>query len=162
MNVGKYTLVNVDKVERAIHGTVGAGGSPKGGVGDDAKPADILAEYDRLGGHILMDGKYKVKMGSFYDFKGKKPHDKPAPILVFNVNGETVEVPANKPLPLEVQAAEAAAVKKAGKRKAKADADAASKKSKNSKAAKKAKDSEDEEGEEEEESEEEETEGEAA
>lgn len=112
MDVGKYTLQNPDKIHRAIHGTVLSQGQLKGGVGEDAEPAAILAEYDRLGGLILMDGKYKVKTGSFYDFAGRKSFAKPKPTLLFTINGEVIEVPADKPLPLEVQAAEQADTRK--------------------------------------------------
>lgn len=148
MKVGKYSFANEEKLNRAIHGTVMSGGTAQGGVGEDAKPADLLAEYDRLGGLILFEGKYRVKTGSFYDFKAKKAVAKPKPILLFNVNGETVEVPAGKELPIEVQAAEAAGAKKAKKTKAKVEAAEKSKASKKKKATKKAKDEEDEEGEE--------------
>lgn len=112
MKVGKYNLVNADKVERAINGTVLDRGMTKGGVGEGAEPSAILAEYDRIGGLILFENKYKVKTGSFFDFKAKKPIAKPKPKLVFSINGESVEVDADKALPLEIQASEAAGEKK--------------------------------------------------
>lgn len=111
MQIGQFTLANADKVERAINGTVLDKGSTKGGVGPNASEDEIIAEYDRLGGLILM-GRNKVRMGCFYDFKSKKAFAKPKPYLVFNVNGETVEVDASKPLPIEVQAAEIADARK--------------------------------------------------
>lgn len=117
MNIGEYTLANNDKVERAINGTVLDRGMAKGGVGVDASDAEILAEYDRLGG-LILKGTYKVKMGSFYDFKSKKPFANPKPVLVFQVNGETVEVDADEPLPLEVRAAEQANAKRVAKKSA--------------------------------------------
>lgn len=112
MKIGDYTLVNKDKLDRAINGTVGSAGALAGGVGVDAEESEILAEYDRLGGLILKDGKYKVKTGSFYDLKNKKAFAKPKPVLLFNVNNEVVEVPADEPLPLEVRASEQAKTKK--------------------------------------------------
>lgn len=120
MNIGKYVLANPEKVDRAINGTVGAGGQPRGGVGPEAKPAAIIAEYDRLGGHIITaDGGYKVKPGSFYDFKNKKAIAKPEPMLTFRIDGEDIEVDEGEPLPMEVRASQAAAKKKAEKAAAK-------------------------------------------
>lgn len=144
MKIGNYTLANAEKVERALHGTVLSQGQLKGGVGDDADPADILAEYDRIGGRILMDGKYKVKLGCFFDFSTQKPFKKPKPILVFNIGGEFVEIDGTKPLPLEVQAAEQAETRKAAKRKAAMDKKAMSSKKKAAKKAAKNKASDDE------------------
>ena len=87
MQIGKYSLVNEDKLNRAMFGTpIGTNGEMKGGVGEDADPSDIIVEYDRLGGLVLM-GKHKVKTGGFWDFKGKKAVAKPKPMLIFNING---------------------------------------------------------------------------
>lgn len=134
--VNGYHLVNAEKLDRAINGTVMSEGALKGGVGNDAEPEEVIAEYDRLGGLILKDGKYKVKTGCFYDFKKKAAFKDPAPVLVFVVNGETIEVDADEPLPLEVRAANQAEEKKQAKRKkAAAEADA----KKGAAAAKKAK-----------------------
>lgn len=127
MQIGDYTLANADKIDRAVNGTVLDKGLLKGGVGADAEGKLILAEYDRLGGLILFQGKYKVKTGSFWDLKAQKPIAKPKPVLVFNVGGEVVEVPADEPLPLEVRASEQVKEKKAKKVKAVADKKAASK-----------------------------------
>lgn len=121
MRIGKYTLANSDKLERAINGTILDQGRMTGGVGADADESEIIAEYDRLGGLILKDDKYKVKTGSFYDFKTKKAIAKPKPVLLFTVNGEVVEVDADEPLPLEIRASEAAHDKKKAKAKAVAD-----------------------------------------
>lgn len=100
----KFELVNADKVHRAIFGTTGRGGIPVGGVGEGASSAAILAEYDRLGGLIRLNSD-TVKMGSFYDFKGRKVRDEADVKLVFKVNGKTVEVAADEPLPPIVRAA---------------------------------------------------------
>lgn len=151
MKIGSYKLVNADKVERAIHGTVGSRGETKGGVGEDADASEILAEYDRLGGLIKKDGKYRVKTGSFYDIKGKKPHAKPKPILLFSVDGEIVEVDANKELPLEVKASEMVKERRETKAAAKREATKDSKGKKAAAKKSKAKADKDEEGDEDEE-----------
>ncbi len=136
MKIGKFSLINADKVERAINGTILDQGRLTGGVGADADDGAIIAEYDRLGGLIRM-GMHKVKTGGFFDFKNKKPHDKPKPMLEFRVDGELVEVDATKPLPIEVQAAEIALTKK--QKKAEAARQAAADKAGKKAAAKKAK-----------------------
>lgn len=112
-------MVNDEKVQRAMHGSVASKGLMVGGVGEDADDDAILAEYDRLGG-LVKKGRHNVKTGSFYDFKNKRPHKTPKPMLVFSVNGEIVEVEADKPLPIEVQAAEIANQKKRDRKTAKA------------------------------------------
>lgn len=140
-------LMNPEKAERALNGTVGAQGALVGGVGADAEEGAILAEYDRLGGLITLEGN-KVKTGSFYDFAGKKPHKKPQVMLVFQIEGETIEVSPDEPLPLEVRAAKAAKAKKAAAKAQKAqeaaDKKAAGKKGKKGKKANAAADEEDE------------------
>lgn len=147
----------MDKVERAINGSVGAQGSLVGGVGKEATPEAIIAEYDRLGGLIvkikpglkpedlnlpedatpeeklkaekkLMKMSYKVKTGSFYDFKKGEARAKPQVLLVFrDLYDNEIEIPEDEPIPLEVRAAEAAkekgSKKKAGKKKAETDED---------------------------------------
>lgn len=106
--------MNGEKYERALHGTVMAHGEMKGGVGDDASEEKILAEYDRLGG-LVKKGKYTVKMGSFYDFKAKKPRIKPEVTFLFrNLDGETVEIPEGDEIPMDVKAAEMISEKKRG------------------------------------------------
>lgn len=119
LTVGEYTAVNSYKLDRAINGTMGSKGALVGGVGSDADPKEILAEYDRLGG-LILKGKYKVKTGSFYDFKAKKPFAKPSPVLVFSFGGEFTEVPADEPIPVEVRAQEQAQETKRAKQIAKA------------------------------------------
>lgn len=145
MEIGEYTLVNQEKLDRAINGTVGAEGRPRGGVGADASEEAILAEYDRLAGLIRYQG-YKVKTGCFYDFDGKKPFEDPEPMLEFKIDGETIEVAVGEALPMEVRATEEAkkrkAAKKAEKDAAKADKKAASKKGKGKKNAVKESDEE--------------------
>lgn len=119
MEIGDYTLINPDKLERAINGSIVSGGQVKGGVGPSASSDAILAEYDRLGGAILYKGQYHVKLGGFYDFKNKCAFKKPAPVLDFRFEGEVVEVPVGDPLPLEIRASEQAKARKAEKAAAK-------------------------------------------
>ena len=108
MKLGKYEAQNDEKVNRAIYGSMSSGGQLKGGVGENAAPEVILAEYDRLGGAILL-GKNKVKMGSFYNFEKRVAREKPEVLLVFrDLNGVQVEIPEGKEVPIEVKAAELA------------------------------------------------------
>lgn len=107
MNIKEYTLVNEIKVERAINGTIGSGGTLKGGVGKEASDDAKLAEYDRLGGLIKLNGD-TVKKSSFFNFETQQPHAHPHVLLQFTINGKTVEVPAGAELPPLVRAAKAA------------------------------------------------------
>lgn len=66
----KFVLEYEPKAHRAIHGTPTSRGVV-GGVGEQGGLA-LLAEYDRLGGFISLNGK-KVAHGSFYDLKLQKP-----------------------------------------------------------------------------------------
>lgn len=77
---GDYLLCNHDKLERVINGVVGQGGKLAGGLGKDAAPEAIIAEYDRLGGLILTKDGEKVAIGSFYDFENKTPRN--APLII--------------------------------------------------------------------------------
>ena len=124
MIIKGYTLVNAEKLDRALNGAQQADSSRIGGVGNgayyekgwkkegvklEAKEVDVLetallAEYDKLGGLIYKDSD-KVKMGSFYDFKAKKPFVKPVVKLVFMINGKEVEIVEDAPVPAIVQAA---------------------------------------------------------
>ncbi len=79
IEIGKYQLVSLEKLDRVINGDVGSGGKLIGGLGKDAPIERILAEYDKLGGLILKDGQ-KLETGSFYDFENKK--DKIEPNIV--------------------------------------------------------------------------------
>ena len=113
--VGGYELVNAEKVDRAILGSMSAGGQLQGGVGEKASDEVKLAEYDRLGGLVRKNGR-KVKMGSFYDFENKKPREEPEVVLVFrDLEGNEIEVPEGEEVPLEARAAEMIAEKKAKK-----------------------------------------------
>ncbi len=110
--INGYECVTADKLERAINGSIGDGGKLQGGVGEEASDNEKLAQYDKLGG-LILKGKYKVKMGSFYDFEKGQPKEHPEVILVLkDLEGNVVEIPEGKPLPLEVQAAESIKEKK--------------------------------------------------
>lgn len=106
MQIGEFTLVNEEKVHRAIFGTVRRAGQAEGGVGESAPDAAKIAEYDRLGG-LILKGKNKVKMGAFYDFEKKTRREKPEIVFVFrDLNGQEVEVPEGEEVPIEVRAAD--------------------------------------------------------
>lgn len=75
--INGFVLCNADKLYRVIHGSMGAGGMLTGGLGEDATPEAILAEYDRNGGLIRTAEGEKVITGSFYDFKAKAPRKVP-------------------------------------------------------------------------------------
>ena len=91
MRVGDYELVNDEKLDRAINGTIGKGGAMTGGVGQGAADGAILAEYDRLGGLIQKNG-LKVATGAFWDCEKKKPAENPNPVFEVVVEGSIVDV----------------------------------------------------------------------
>lgn len=101
--VNGFQIENAEKLERVIMGVVGRGGEAQGGVGLEADPELVLALYDKLAGFITKDG-VKVKTGSFYDFKLKKPRATPEVNFIFNIGGDNVEVddPANLHKAIEV------------------------------------------------------------
>lgn len=81
MQIGKYKLEFKPKVERAI-----------AKVGKDNENA-ILAEYDKLGGLITLNGE-KVKRGSFYNVESGKAHTKPKVVVIKKARAsmeETIE-----------------------------------------------------------------------
>ena len=69
MQIGKFTLKYQPKIDRAIQA-----------VGDEDTAA-LLAEYDRLGGFIEMNGE-KVKNGSFWNYKAGAPHKEPKVVVI--------------------------------------------------------------------------------
>ena len=107
MKVGKYTLMNMEKVTRALEGSPNDRGELNGGVADgegNFKPESLLAEYDRIGGLIRVESD-KVVTGSFYDFKGRKPKAEAEVKFIYKVNGKFVEVKEDAEVPGEVKAA---------------------------------------------------------
>ena len=117
-NVKGYVLVNPEKVDRAINGTQTGNGTKLGGVVKEDGSYDesaLLAEYDKIGGLIRDEEGNQVKIGSFYDFKNKKPRAKPEVVLLFNVNGEVVEVPEGGKVPKIVEAVKVLDERKATK-----------------------------------------------
>ena len=102
-----FNLANEDKFHRVINGSIGREGQMDGtGVGENASDEVKLAAYDKLGGAIFK-GKYKVKMGCFWNFKKKKAVEKPEVVLVLvALDGSFVEIPEGKEIPLEVKAME--------------------------------------------------------
>lgn len=89
--IKEFELVNDEKVNRAIYGSVGREGRLSGGVGENATDEAKIAEYDRLGGLIKKDGN-KVKTGSFYDFEKKGVREEPAISFEATIDGNLVEV----------------------------------------------------------------------
>jgi hypothetical protein len=107
MNIKGFELVNEEKANRALNGTQRGDGTIFGGiVREDGTYDDnaLLAEYDKLGGLITKNGD-KVKVGSFYDFKNKRPLKEPKVFFVYTVNNKFVEVEEGVELPGEVKAA---------------------------------------------------------
>ncbi len=76
MKIGKYVLMYRPKIDRAIDA-----------VGDKDEKA-LLAEYDRLGGYITLDGE-KVKNGSFWDYKEGKARSKPEVVVIKKARAAT-------------------------------------------------------------------------
>ena len=131
MKVGKYTLHNEEKVDRALNGALMSDSTRKGGVADkEGKfvPSALLAEYDKLGGYITNEEGSKVVSGSFYDIKSKKPFEKPEVVLIFKINGKDVKMKEGEKKPQIIQAAEI--LEKEKKKLAKEKADKKKKKKK--------------------------------
>lgn len=104
MNILGFELVNEEKIERAMHGTITRGGVLKGGVGDFQPTSEkteeeertmwemkLMAEYDRLGGLVLKEG-LKVKTGAFYSFETKKSRQEPVVTFITEFEGQIIEV----------------------------------------------------------------------
>lgn len=79
---GVFELVNENKYRVAVEGD----GNSFEGLGSGASPYAILAEYDRRGGLVKLNGK-KLETGCFYDFKAKKPRAKP--VIAVKVKSKT-------------------------------------------------------------------------
>ena len=130
----EFSLVNDEKVERAMHGSLGREGKLYGGVGDEASPEALLAEYDRLGG-LITKGGLRVKMGSFYDFEKKQPRPESELAFLADVDGESLEVTEEEARVLK-SAQEKKDVLKAKKKKVREDEDEKPKKVKRGRPAK--------------------------
>jgi len=106
MKLKGLELVTEEKVNRAINGTIGREGRLVGGVGKDATPEVLIAEYDRLAGAIRKEGR-KVVTGCYWNFKDQVAHKDPKIIFTFRgLDGKEVLVPEGQEVPLEVKAAE--------------------------------------------------------
>lgn len=116
MQIREFYLANEAKVRRVIEGTESAATHRlEGGLGLEAKPEDILAQYDRLGGLITVNGN-KVKTGSFWDFENKKAFEEPQVVFEYRTEeGDSYEFSGKEPV--QVQAHKAAKAKKAKKTK---------------------------------------------
>lgn len=73
VDFGDFLIVNHEKLDRAINGTPSDHGKNVGGVGKDATPEAILAEYDRLGGLVKTKEGMPIATGAFYDFDHQRP-----------------------------------------------------------------------------------------
>lgn len=105
-----FTLVNADKVNRALDGAMNDKGIFVGGVrkaDGTYDKAELLAEYDRIAG-LIKKGDDKVRTGSFYDFAARRARLEPKVEFEFRVNGEIVIVPAEKEKPNAVKAVQIA------------------------------------------------------
>lgn len=104
--VNGFTLVNPDKIKRVLDGEQDEHGRFRGGIRAEDGSYDkgaLLAGYDKLGG-LVKKGEDKVRMGSFYDFAGRKARVEPKVEFEFRVNGEIVIVPAEEEKPNKVKA----------------------------------------------------------
>lgn len=101
--INGFQIENAEKLERVVYGNMGRGSELVGGLGVDADPELVLANYDKLAGFITKDG-VKVKTGSFWDFKAKAPRKTPEVMFIFNIGGDNVEVddPTNLHKAIEV------------------------------------------------------------
>jgi hypothetical protein len=115
MEIKGFVLENLDKVNRAINGSITDKGRIVGGVGKDAKPEAILGEYDRLGGYITKDGE-KVKNGSFYDYANKEVREKPEVLFVAEIDGDIVDVSEEEAKAIKVAKKKSAEIKKKAKK----------------------------------------------
>ena len=77
IDLGKFVLCNSDKYERVINGVIGPQGRLMGGLGKDASPEAIIAEYDKIAGLNRTKDGQNVAMGSFYDFEKRKARTEP-------------------------------------------------------------------------------------
>ena len=133
--INGYELANEEKLNRVIYGSMGREGQLRGGIGDlgptphrvnqeeheAAYEKKLLAYYDRLGGLVRKNG-HNIKIGAFWDFVKRKPHDKPHVQFVFrDIEGKEVLIEEGEAIPLEVKAAEVAKTQKKVKKPRKSD-----------------------------------------
>ena len=106
LKVGKESLVlaNMDKVRRIVEGDTDAQGRVVPGLGEGADPMEVAVAYDKIAGLITGKDGAKVKMGCFWNVKEKKAQENPVVIYTFKVDGKSVDIEAEKDLPLEVKA----------------------------------------------------------
>lgn len=86
VDYGNFLLCNHEKLDRAINGAMGPGGKLIGGVGKNASPEAILAEYDKLAGLIRTKDGRKVATGTFYDFENRCPKKEVTVVLAKEPN----------------------------------------------------------------------------
>lgn len=106
MQVKGFELVNEEKIDRALNGSITGNNTRIGGIIKEDGTYDedaLIAEYDKLAG-LIMKGSDVVKTGCFYDFKNKRYSKEPKIIFQFRVNGKVVEVEDGVELPGIVKA----------------------------------------------------------
>jgi hypothetical protein len=116
--VNGFILANPDKVTRALQGAMNERGEFIGGVqksDGSFDPAELIAEYDKIGG-LILKGEDKVRTGSFYDIKARKARAVPKVEFEFRVNGEIIYVPAEAEKPNAVKAVQIAEKAKKAKK----------------------------------------------
>jgi len=104
--VGKFTLVNPDKITRVLEGAQNEHGEFFGGIRESDGSFDktaLLVGYDKIGGLIKKDDD-KVRTGSFYDFGKRKAREIPKVEFEFRINGEVVYVPEEAEKPNAIKA----------------------------------------------------------
>lgn len=106
---GNFTLISAHKVSRVIDGKTNNKGEMIAGLGTKATDEELLVAYDKEAGLIRGKENAKVKTGCFWNVKEKKAQENPKVIYIYRLNKKTVEVPADKELPLQVRAVQAAA-----------------------------------------------------
>lgn len=109
-SAGQFKLWNREKLSRITDGQQDSHGQFVAGLGEDAiknDPDKVIALYDRLGGRITdVKNGAKVLIGSFYDFKARRPREKAEISFVFRINGKKVVMKDGQEKPIEVKAAE--------------------------------------------------------
>ncbi len=92
---GEFLLVNREKLDRVILGTVAREGQMTGGLGENAPIEQILAYYDKLAGLITDKNGQKLKNGCFWDFKKKYPKETPEIVYRDNVSTSKTNIKVN-------------------------------------------------------------------
>lgn len=124
MKIQAYELLNDEKLNRVLKGTIGRLGQLTGGLEnspdwgkktEEEKEFLILAEYDRTGGLIQKNG-LKVATGSFWNVETKSPHKEPQLKFVTAVEDQIIEVTEEEAQAISASKAKIDSLKKKKKR----------------------------------------------